>query len=75
MFAVEAEGNGLFNGNVVRDGQFLDGRRLQFHTTASRPVGLGQDEFDLVAATNERIKSLAGKFGCSCKNNFHRLFP
>ena len=54
-FAIQTQAARLGDGDVVFDRELLDGRGLQFHATARRPVGLAEDQGDLMAGGDQLL--------------------
>jgi hypothetical protein len=65
------QGQGLEYFAAPGQGQLLHRRSLQGHTPARRPVGLGQDQGNVVACLVKGGQGPGGKFGSAGKDDFH----
>ena len=71
VFAIQPQTVRLYQWQVMFECKLLDCRRLQFHATASRAIGLGEHTHHVVAGGMQRRQGTAGKFRGARKNHAH----
>ena len=69
--AVQAQAARLRDGDVVFQGQLLDGRRLQLQTAAGRAVGLGEHQDHPMTRCQQRGQGLAREHRRASKHEPH----
>ena len=71
----QAQGHRLRHRDVVREGELLNGGRLQLHTTSGRAVGLGQHQGNVESRIMQRFQCNRGEFGRAGKDDVHAMYP